>query len=561
MPETFPQTVKYGVLSQRHPDHDDKLYEKIEDLYVGGFRILKRVDKYLPQLHNESRPSYQERCAVTSYQPYFGQIVDQFTSDVFGQPLSVKAAADASDPNTPGDVPDKDYYSEFEKDADRRGTSFVDLMQCSLREALKKRCALVAVDAPTPDSVNADPSSRADEDAQGLRRLYAYSVPVEDLIDWKCDERGAFTWAVLATKDQDRTNPFESRSTIVETFTVWVLGAEFAEWARYCVTWDPDTQKPPQKDDPVRLEATGKSGFQCIPLLRMELPEGLWVGNKVGPQALEHFQRRSALISSENRSLYAVPWIGKATEIGAQGGALPSEAQQNPHRGNNPIRKFRDDGWFELGAEDKVGFLEPEGKCYEIVEKQLESLREAMFQVNFQMAASIKPTGASLGRSGLSKQKDEDITERVLRALGHHVRQFAVRIYDVIAEGRGDNVHWAPHGLDSYAQEDRMLLLEEAVALEQIREQIPSVTFHKLLTRMVAERLAKGADPATMATVIEELEDGVDALFEMQQLAQDAEKDALLNPQPPAVPKVPGAKAPVAPQAKPPKPPQAAAST
>lgn len=548
MPETFPQTVKYGVLSAHHPDHDRDLLDQIEDLYVGGFRILKKSNKYLRQLHNESSPAYQERCAVTSYQPFFGQIVDQFTSDVFGQPLSIKPAADASDPNTPGDMPDEDFYAEFEKDADRRGTSFVDLMLESLRTALKKRWALVAIDAPAPGSDDPEPATKADEDAQGLGRLYAYCVPVEEMIDWKVDDRGTFVWAVLHTKDQDRDNPFSARNDIKETFTVWVLGGEYAEWARYVVTYDP--AKPPKKEDPIALEGRGKSSFKRIPLIRLELPEGLWVGNKVGPQAKEHFQRRSGLISAENRSLFAVPWIGKATEVGAVGGALPSEAQQNPNRGNNPVRQFKDNGWFEIGADDTLGFLEPEGKCYEIIDKQLEGLREAMFQVNFQMAASIKPTGAALGRSGLSKQKDADITERVLRALGHVVREFSVKIYDTISNGRGEDVHWAAHGLDSYAQEDRETLLEEAVALEQIREQIPSLTFHKLMTRMVAEKLVKGADPSTLATIIKELEDGVEDMFDTHALIQDAQTDAILNPQPPMAPK-PGQ--PKVPAAKPPQ--------
>ena len=136
----------------------------------------------------------------------------------------------------------------------------------------------------------------------------------------------------------------------------------------------------------------------------------------IGPQALEHFQRRSSLIGSQNRSLCAIPWVALGSEVGAPHGALPSEAGQNPNRGKDPVGKFAQKGYLELGGEDKIGFAEPLGHCYELVDKQLNSLKDAMFSVTSQMAASI--TGSSstaLGRSGLSKQKDTEATAKVLK--------------------------------------------------------------------------------------------------------------------------------------------------
>lgn len=554
-------SLTYAVLKQTNPDYDGALLEQIEDLYIGGFRIIKKARKYLVKLVNEHSKRYSERCETASYQPYFGQIVDQFTSDVFGQPLSVKPAADADNPNTPGEVPDKDYYSAFEKDCDNEGTLFVDLMVDCLRTALKKRHAIVAYDAPKPDEESAI-VSQADEEAQGLRRIYAYEVPVEALIDWKCKKggrrlgkRGAteFEWAVLNTVEQERETPADTRDTITETFLLWTLpeGGN-AHWARYVISYKADNK--PQPETPVPLKEEGNSGFKHIPLLRLELSEGLWVGNKIGPQAREHWQRRSGLIGAQARSLVAIPYVKRGPQLGA-GGVIPSEDAQNPYRGSRPVDTFNNEGWIPLDYQDEIGFAEPKGSCYELIHKQLDELKEAMFAVNHQMAAGIRPTGHALGRSGLSKQKDEDATSRVLRALGHEMRQFAVRIYDAISEARGEDTHWTPHGLDGYDSEDRLEVIQEGIAIDQIP--IRSPTFRKVHKRVIAGKLLRNSvDPETMSTINSEIEDEVDEDVEQEGLMRDAEAERAKNP-PPAVVAPPGAppvQAAVAPTPKAPAP-------
>lgn len=549
--------VNYGTLSQKHDEYDAALLEELEDLYVGGYAIQRKAAQYLPILVGEHASRHKERCTVSSFQPIYSQVVDQFTSDVFGQPLSVKPAADADNPNTPGEVPDKDFYSEFEKDCDKRGTSFVDLMVDTLRTALKKRYALVCIDAPEGDPSAPPPASLAEEERLGTRRLYAYECPIEQLIDWRCDDRGGFVWAILNKRERERETPFDRRGLTRETFTVWSMVDGFASWMRYVISYDKD--KPPKADEPLVKNGEGTTSFRRIPILRFELPAGLWVGNKIGTQQKEHYQRRSALISAENRSMVAIPFVAQGDQANAVGGPIPAEIAQDQDRGTNPVATFTSMGWLKLAKGDVFDFAEPAGHCYDLVDKQLGALAQEMRQVTFQMAASIRPTGAALGRSGLSKQKDEDLTARVLRALGHLIRGFSVLIFDTIAKARGEDVHWTPHGLDAYDSEDREQLLEEAISLDQV--QIPSPTFRKVHKRAIAGKLLKGSvDPETMSTINTEIEDGVDAEEEMRQLMTDAKKDAIQNPPPPIVmsPMPPGVKRPLTKSASPPPQPGAA---
>jgi hypothetical protein len=547
-----PGTATYGTLRQRNPAYDGKMLEQLEDMYVGGYQIQAKAKQYMVQLDGETAVRMGERCRIASYTPWFSQIVDQFVSDLFSQHLAVMPAADADNPNTPGDVPDKKFYGDFQSNVDLRKNSFDDLMRACICGALKKKRALVQIDAPADGS---PAPSKAVEDANGGGRLYAYEVPVEQLIDWKNDDQGQFVWAILHKREQEREGPLDVRGTTVETFLVWTMDGDVAAWTRYQIAW---TDVAPNDNDLVKKLDDGRTSFKRIPLLCLELPPGLWVGNKIGPQSMEYWQRRASLLGAMNRSLVAVPYVKRGSEMGAPGGELPSETQQDPNRGANPVQSVRRKGYSEIGAGDEIGFAEPEGKCYTIVRDDLKDLKEAMFSVTFQMAASVTPSAGSLGRSGLSKVEDGKSTAKVLGALGGILRKFGCLVYATVSEARGEDVIWIGHGLDNYQVDDREVTLAEATVVDQIP--IDSPTFKKTEKFQLAQKIARNLDPRTLAQIQDEIEDAVDAEKEISDLKRADTKDRLVNPEKylPIVQAPPGPNAPPpqGPNVPPPKGPQ-----
>lgn len=544
--------LTYGKLRQTNQDYDAERMQELHDFHAGGYTIRNSAAKYLPALVNEHQKRTDERRACVAYINYFGQLVEQFTSDLFAQPLTVQPAPDADNPSTPGELPDEDFYNAFESDCDTEGTAFVDLMKVCATEALVQRCAFVCLDAAAdPDDEAEQPKTKAEEDAKGYGRIYAYDVSPRHVIDWKV-ARGKkdLEWAIVCERTQERDEPEDVREKVTETFTVWRMRGEFAVWQRHTFVYDP---KDPPKDEDTGKVQDGKTSFRRLPLLRMVLPKGLWAGNKACPPQKEHWQRRSALVGAENRSLVAIPFIKRGPEIGAIGGAQPSDTQERPDRGRDPVGTSRRVGWVEIGSDDEVGFAEPAGHCYALTSKELDELKDEIFRVTHQMAASVRPSAGSLGRSAASKQQDGKATALVLRALGHEIRQFAVRIYKTIAEARGDDVVWTPSGLDNYEVIDREGVLEEAISIPQVVDSIPSKTFHQLYVQQVAEKLVTGVDPRTLGTIKDELEKGIEDQRALSSMMLDAKKDAIENPPPPVPPIANGP----APQAPPPKEPKA----
>jgi hypothetical protein len=511
--------MKYGLLRQRNPAYTAARWEELGDLYVGGYPLLDKTSWYMPRFVGETPDRYSERLAAASYVNHIGQIADYFVANLFSQDIVVTPASDADDPTTAGSVPRNDgFYGAFAHDADLCGTSFAKLLRQVFTTALIKGKALVAADLPLPNDV---PVSLAEETVNGAGRGYAFEVPVEQLIDWEYDQPGRFAWAILQRILFRRATPDDTRGLITEEFKIWTMGGGFAQWELFRTA--PHTPNARIGDDvEVPRVGGGATTFRQIPILELTMPAGLWVGNKLGCLAREHFQRRSALNAAENKSLFAIPFIKLGPEVSAPGDAMPSEVQQNPRRGRDPRGEFNRRGYVVLGKDDEIGFAEPAGTAYGLVEGQLEKLVDEMFRVVHQMAASVSATTTALGRAAASKAEDRGATEVVLGAYGSLVRDFAKSVHDCLSAARDENVVWTPHGLDKFELEGRDAILKEALAVDAIS--IPSTTFRKLYKTKLAFALVGNVPPETKAVIQQEIEKGVAAEGDRPARAEDPGK-------------------------------------
>jgi hypothetical protein len=508
--------MKYGLLRQQHPTYNARRWEELGDLYVGGYPLLDKAGRYLPRFVGENAERYAERLGAASYLNHIGQIADYFVANLFAQELVVTPASDASDEGTTGTSPHDDgFYAAFAHDADLRGTSFVKVLREVFTSSLIKGKGVLAVDFPR---VRDAPRSLADETQIGTSRAYVFEIPPEQLVDWELDDHGRFAWAILERSLVRRASPNETRGLLVEEFKVWTQAGDFARWETFRTPPHRATQRLGDDIDVPRVDG-GVTTFRRIPLIPLEMPAGLWVGNKLGCLAREHFQRRSALNAAENKSLFAIPFIKLGPEISAPGEAMPSEAQQNPNRGRDPRGEFNRRGYVVLGKDDDIGFAEPDGKAYELVERQLEKLVDEMFRVVHQMAASVSATTTALGRAAASKAEDRSATEVVLGAYGALVRDFAKRIYDCIGTARGEHVVWTPHGLDKFELEDRDGIVKEALAVDSIA--IPSPTFKKIYKTKLAFALLGNVPPETQDVIQGEIEEGVEAETELREVMDE----------------------------------------
>lgn len=506
--------LAYGLLKQTNPDYRKAEWDTLDDLYHGGFRMAKHAGRHITRIYGETDERYRDRVQSTSYINYFGQIVDYFVASLFGQEMTVTPAADADNEQTAGGLPNDDFYEVFSDDCDLRGTRFVNLLRSVLTTALCKRTAWVCVDMPE----GAEPvASLAEQEALGLLRAYCYEVPNEQIVDWQENDEGILQWAIVNRCKTARLAPEASRGETVEEFKIWRRGDDgVVSWELYRLSYL--EAKPPAPDTEVPLVDEGTTSFARIPLLRFSLPPGLCVGEKIALVAREHYQRRSALNAAQNKSLVSLPVARLGPEMSAMGSDLPSDMQQNPYRGNDPIAQFMRQGFIVIGKDDQIEFAEPKGTAYDLVDKQIDQLKDELFRVAHLMAASVGNDSNTVRRSGESKKQDRYAETVVLQALGQIVKAFSIEVYETLAEARGEDVVWTAHGLETFDFDERTELVSEAIQMDQVN--IPSQTWKRAYKTNMAFRLIPNLPPETQEQIRKEIALGVTAEVEMLSLLE-----------------------------------------
>lgn len=536
--------MKYGLLSAKRGKsdgcrgYDAAWWETLDDLYCGGIQIQENVDKYLKKAPGESPERYKARKDLAGYVGYLGQIVNQYASAMFSGPVSVTPAGDADDPNTPGEVPEPEVYEALSDDADLRGTSFVGVLQDTLRTALVKKRALIAVDFPA--NTGPAPKNRADSKSAGLGQPYVYEMPPEEMLWWEYHDQvrqavpldgggtarftvGRFSWCITRKIETRRATPEDPVDNPVEVYKVWNLDENGqVTWTTYNV---PIVKgKKPQPEVEVEIaEQSGPTTFREIPIVEIELPDTLWLGNLAGLLCLELWRRRSELLAAQQRSLITIPVVYLGPQTGAFHGPLPADVAQQQSRGDDPKKQYESKGFVVLAQGDKLAFEGPDTAPFQIVATQLQDLTDEIFRVTGKMAASISNTSTALGRSGESKSADNNDFCVVLKALAAILRDAARRVYEIISDARGENVKWAVHGLDQFdPDEDRAALLGEAVQILGAGPgspmDLPSGTAKAEYWSWWFRKWLPGVSQQTMTTIIGELK------AHLEQAAADAEQ-------------------------------------
>jgi hypothetical protein len=484
----------YERLAKTHHKHYQPDYwAKIRALYAGGCHLLedkKLLESLFPRHLAEEDWVYEERKKRAFYIPYMGLLCDFMPAALGGDPLKLVPTPKTTDP----------FYTRFFDDCSKPGGErvvFSELIRETVLTALLTRRAWALVDLPEVSKDDPEPRSRFEEETLGRLDAYVVAVDPESVIDWERDAAGELKWANICTVERPRDSIDDTRSRVIETYTVYDRNG----WARYIVTYD-DAKGPPKPKTEIPLASSGAHSFGRVPLASMRLKPGLWAGNKLESVAREHLNKRCALSWGIYRSLFQI--------------LVANLAGPDP---TNPITENADRAIDQavgpgrmmiLGGNDKLAFAAPDAEPYRVAAEDLATLRDEMFRVLEQMARSVDNTGAALKRSAASKQADASSTSIVLRAIGILGRKFAVDILDLVSRGRGDqDLKWSASGFDQFDDVSMDSFISEAGIVETMS--IPSQAFQVDYKFELARRLVPGASEDRLKQYRQELERNITA--------------------------------------------------
>ncbi len=455
------------LLNREHPQYRVRreMWQQYEDFYAGGEQLRRNAAAYLVRRQKEPGEVYQERVSRVFYENYLGSIVDWYAATLFRSEPSVVVRGPA------------EFYTAFLKDADLEGRSFLEFCRRAFLQALVYEQSYALLDFPR---VTAPAATRAEEDALGKSRAYVASYSPRELTNWRLDGRGSFEWIVLRT-ERSYQPEFLSEEEVVERRWAYYDKENFRIYSQTRRSGEQRSGEPA-----VVLEDEGQHGLADlgrVPLVKLQISEGLWLANKAALLAQEHFNKSNALSWALHMGLFAMPVIYSEREWHQ----IVGEAY-----------------YIQLGPEDKFGWTEPEGHVYRLAAENLDRLKDEIYRVAYLMNQAGGREYRNLAQSAASKQRDQIVTHEVLRAYGDMVKDFMRRTLELVAAARRDEVEIEVQGLDQFDVQDFTEELENARRLRDL--EIGSGTFHREMQKRLALKYLEDASPEVKNRVAGEIE-------------------------------------------------------
>ncbi len=433
-------------INREHPEFKRKqhMWGMYRDLYSGGQEFKIRAAEYLLRRQKEPLDVYSERLHRVFYENYIGSIVDWYASTLFRRQPSLQLEN--------GLASGREFLTEFAEDTDLRGTNLTGFFKQCFIDALIAGRSHVLIDFPRSSGT---PQTRAEEDLAGLSRAFLIRYQAEELINWCRNERGEYEWVVLRHKVQ-RQPTIDNSEVIEETYWRYYNRTEFRSYRQVARG---------SENAPIELIAHGAHGLSRqnrVPLIDLQVSEGLWLMNKAADIQLEHFNKSNALSWAITMGLFAMP-------------VIYSDREWNQIVGESYF--------IQLGPTDKFGWTEPDGKVYKIAADNLETLKQEIYRVCYLSQASGEMIGGHV-QSAASKQLDFTITYEILRAYGATVKDCIKKVTTAISDAREDGVVVSVSGLDEVDISDFGTELQQASNLLQLGISSPT------LRSQVYQRLA-----------------------------------------------------------------------
>ena len=451
-------------IEQEHPDYTSRsrMWRKYRHLYAGGEEFRRHADEYLIRRHKEVMDVYQERLARVFYENYLGSIVDWYMATLVRKDPVIEYEGTGER--------GKEFFNSLIQNADLRGTKLTQFFEEQLTEALVCGKSYLVVDFPrTSEPVR----NRADEDASGRSRAYLVGYTADEVINWSYDDRGEMEWVVIRTSclKQDSV-----RSLGWKKETRWI----YYDRAKYEIY----EQREANQKKTIELVDEGSHGFAGIgrvPVFEIRVSEGLWLTNKAALLQLEHFNKSNALGWALTMGLFATPVVYSAREF-------------------NQI--IGESYYVQLDPQDRIGYMEPEGKVYQIASDNLNQLKDEIYRVSYLMQQAGNSAGSN--QSGLSKQWDFSVTQEILGAYGTTMKDTMRNVLNAIAAARKDELVIDVTGLDEFDISD--FSSEAADAQSLLNLNIDSPTLKKQVFKRVALKYLNDARQEIKSRIVDEID-------------------------------------------------------
>jgi len=496
-------------------------YATFADLFQGGSVLQDAVvnrARYLLQKPKEVAEVFKTRQQRFSYTNLLGNIIGWYGAALFKEPAqiikkllatigaTVKGAlvGTAPTPITAPPIPKEasDFCEAFEKDADHAGTSFADIWRKVFESAVLHKSAYVLIDLPVLDPDMPAPINLKQQTEAGLLDPFLVVYTPSQVINWETDRYGNLVWCIIAVTIEERV-AFEK--------------PQIVDYWYYFDTQQVACYRAVRKDDHKEYNDAdmaelvigyprkhAMSDLNRIPVRKVEVPDGLWLANRVFLPLLNHLN------------------LDNAYDFGLFQSAL---AQLVISGDFDDAVTLSEISYLHLPTGTTAQYLEPEGKAYDAISKRLEGLEERIYKACYLMDQARTNKATPAAQSGLSKQQDKTPSRDALAGVGDVIRCAMQTVYaDVMAVRGMSDVVIDVRGFDF---EDKAGVEELDFMISAGQLDIQSDTYRRERDKKAGRRVLSDANPEVLALMDKEIDanptpEAAAAALVAQQQAQQA---------------------------------------
>jgi len=480
----FPSFVSVKQIAATASDYDQQAdaWTTASDLNQGGAvlrdAVIKR-NKYLLQKPKEPAEVFRTRQQRFSYTNLMGNITGWYVSALFKlAPQLVKKKAGATGDAAlaiPADA--SEFCTAFEKDADRGGTTYVDFWRKVHEGLLLNKKAFVLIDLPTPDDDAPEPVSLAEQQKAGQLDPFLVLYAANQIINWETDRYGNLEWCIIAVSTEERE---AFQTPVIMDYWYYFDRTQVACYrAAHKDKWSEEDKAELVAGYPRRHAMTA---LNRIPVRKVEIPDGLWLANRVFLPLLNH-------LNLDNAYDFAL---------------FQSALAQLVITGNfDDSVTLSEVSYLKLNTGDTASYLEPEGNAYEAIDKRLADLEERIYKACYLMDQARTNKATPAAQSGLSKQQDKTPSRDALSGLGDVIRPAMQLVYEDVLAIRGfTDIAPDVRGFDfqDKASVEEMDFIEKSTVID-----VQSDTYRRERDKKLVRIVLPDMNPETLQTIDEEI--------------------------------------------------------
>lgn len=462
-------------LSTRSPSTAQTAVASATSSVPGSF--TKKPRRFLWQLEGEPNAGYFARLERCFYVGYVGPIIDYYVQWLFSQKPNIQfTKADSAD-----SIDAPDWWRDFEKDCTGAGVAFNDFLRDRFRdEQICRRAGwLIGSPVDTQDMSQAE-AEEADVDGVVLTEFDACEI-----LDWQKDSAGKLEWVVLCKEELRRS--FPDKRLRVETLR-YIDRNVYASWEAI----DGKTQGTKT------LQFLGSSNHNLgrVPFVMPEIPEGLWIMNKLASAQVDLFNQSQILARGELLSCFLQPAI-----------TSNDDTAQSRIFGEGDLLRLKGGNTQSGEQAETFALIGGDPAPLEFVAKRIGEKIQEIYRTVYAMSLAVDGQNASaVARSGLSKQEERRASEIILAGLGGFVREAYTQTLDIVAQIMEDDVTGVVDGYDNF----QVSSLEEEVQIAVLASSMnfkSTIAKEKIETKLI-HRILDHVDEGTLTEIDKQTRDG-----------------------------------------------------